>query len=123
MTPGSTSPTPTPLPPAAAGPRSAEHDARRAAGMITFFLNGGEVRAGEDHASLLDALREELGDLTPKDGCSPQGQCGCCTVLIDGAPRVACVTPLRRVAGRQVTTTEGLDAARRELWAGAFTDA
>ena len=46
-----------------------------------------------------------------KDGCSPQGQCGCCTVLVDGAPRVACVTPARRVAGRRITTVEGLDPA------------
>ena len=43
-----------------------------------------------------------------KDGCSPQGQCGCCTVLIDGAARVACVTPVRRVSGRSVVTVEGL---------------
>ena len=43
-----------------------------------------------------------------KDGCSPQGQCGCCTVLVDGSPRVACVTPVRRVAGRSVMTVDGL---------------
>ena len=42
----------------------------------------------------------------------PQGQCGCCTVLVDGAPRVACVTPVTRVEGRAVTTIEGL-APRR----------
>ena len=41
-----------------------------------------------------------------KDGCAPQGQCGCCTVLVDGQPRVACVTPPTRVAGRAVTTVE-----------------
>ena len=48
-----------------------------------------------------------LGVRTPKDGCSPQGQCGCCTVLVDGSPRVACVTPVRRVAGRRITTIDG----------------
>jgi xanthine dehydrogenase small subunit len=53
-----------------------------------------------------------------KDGCSPQGQCGCCTVLIDGVARVACVTPLRRVAGRRVTTVDGL--ADRDVWADAL---
>ena len=65
--------------------------------------------------SLLDALREDLGVRGVKDGCSPQGQCGCCTVLVDGAPRVACVTPVRRVAGRRITTVDGLDetTARR----------
>src|SRR5439155_5435958 len=57
---------------------------------------------------------------SPKDGCSPQGQCGCCTVLVDGAPRVACVTPARRVAGRRVTTVEGLADDERRAWAGAF---
>ena len=56
-----------------------------------------------------------------KDGCSPQGQCGCCTVLVDGAPRVACVTPARRIAGRQVTTLNGLDPETRDRWLSAFT--
>ena len=55
-----------------------------------------------------------------KDGCSPQGQCGACTVLVDGAARVACVTPARRVAGREITTLAGLDPARRQAWAEAF---
>ncbi len=55
-----------------------------------------------------------------KDGCSPQGQCGCCTVWVDGAPRVACVTPLRRVGGREVTTLEGLPEERRAAWADAL---
>ena len=70
--------------------------------------------------TLLDALRDELGIRSVKDGCSPQGQCGCCTVWVDGAPRVACVTPARRVAGRRVTTLDGLDPAVRALWAEAF---
>ncbi len=45
-------------------------------------------------------LRERLGVVSVKDGCAPQGQCGCCTVLVDGEPRVACVTPATRVVGR-----------------------
>ncbi len=69
-------------------------------------------------SSLLDALRDQLSVHTPKDGCSPQGQCGCCTVLVDGAPRVACVTPVRRVSGREVTTAAALPDA--EVWADAF---
>lgn len=60
--------------------------------------------------TLLDALRDQLGVTIVKDGCSPQGQCGCCTVLVDGVARVACVTPLRRVAGRHITTPAGLEA-------------
>jgi aerobic-type carbon monoxide dehydrogenase small subunit (CoxS/CutS family) len=73
-----------------------------------------------DGINLLDALREELGCRSVKDGCSPQGQCGCCTVWVDGAPRVACVTPVRRVAGRQVTTLEGAPEELRQRWAAAF---
>jgi aerobic-type carbon monoxide dehydrogenase small subunit (CoxS/CutS family) len=69
---------------------------------------------------LLDALREELGCRSVKDGCSPQGQCGCCTIWVDGAPRVACVTPIRRVKGREVTTLEGVAHDQRDRWADAF---
>jgi xanthine dehydrogenase small subunit len=86
--------------------------------MIRFELDGRDVEVADDGASLLEVLRDRLGERSPKDGCSPQGQCGCCTVLVDGAPRVACVTPARRVAGRRVTTLTGLpDAAR---WADAL---
>ncbi len=65
-------------------------------------------------------LRDRLGIEAVLDGCSPQGQCGCCTVLVDDAPRVACVTPARRVAGRQVTTAAGLSAAEQQRWSEAF---
>jgi xanthine dehydrogenase small subunit len=88
---------------------------------VRFTLNGAEVDVDDAGASLLDVLRERLGVTSAKDGCSPQGQCGCCTVLVDGAPRVACVTPARRVAGREVTTLEGLDPAARTAWAEALT--
>ena len=83
------------------------------------MLNGEGVTVA-DGISLLDALREELACRSVKDGCSPQGQCGCCTIWVDGAPRVACVTPVRRVAGRHVTTLEGLPAEARDRWANAF---
>jgi aerobic-type carbon monoxide dehydrogenase small subunit (CoxS/CutS family) len=79
---------------------------------VTFTLNGAEVAVPADGCSLLEALRDRVGVRSPKDGCAPQGQCGCCTVWVDGQPRVACVTPVARVAGRTVTTVEGLpDAA------------
>ena len=58
-------------------------------------------------------LRERLGITTVKDGCAPQGQCGCCTVLVDGDARVSCVTPAARIAGRSVTTLAGLGP---EVW-------
>ncbi|HEX6422483.1 MAG TPA: molybdopterin cofactor-binding domain-containing protein [Acidimicrobiales bacterium] len=84
-----------------------------------FTLNGSEVEVG-DHPHLLAALREELDVTSPKDGCSPTGQCGCCTVLVDGKPTVSCSLALDRVAGRQVTTLEGLDPAERDRYAAAF---
>jgi aerobic-type carbon monoxide dehydrogenase small subunit (CoxS/CutS family) len=82
--------------------------------------DGRQVVVADTAGTLLDALRDHLGVRSPKDGCSPQGQCGCCTVLVDGAPRVACVTPVRRVAGRSITTADGLPASEREAWADAF---
>ncbi len=82
-----------------------------AAATVTFTLNGSTATVSGGATSLLDALREDMGCRSVKDGCSPQGQCGCCTVWVDGAARVACVTPLRRVAGRRVTTVEGLTRA------------
>ena len=87
---------------------------------LSFSVDGRDATVDDDGASLLEVLRDRLGLRSPKDGCSPQGQCGCCTVLVDGAPRVACVTPARRVAGRAVTTLDGLDPAERDDWAGRF---
>ncbi len=88
---------------------------------LSLRVDGKVVEVPDDGASLLEVLRRHLGSRSPKDGCSPQGQCGCCTVWVDGSPRVACVTPARRVAGREVTTLEGLDPAVRDIWAEAFT--
>jgi len=88
---------------------------------VQFSCDGEQVEVeavpGE---SLLSVLRERLGVLSVKDGCAPQGQCGCCTVLVDGEPRVACVTPAARVAGRAVTTVDGLDGAVRDQLAARF---
>ena len=78
------------------------------------------VVAVSDGESLLTVLREQLGVVSVKDGCAPQGQCGCCTVLVDGEPRVACVTPASRVAGRRVTTVGGLDPKVRDALVDAF---
>ncbi len=84
------------------------------------IVDGAVVLVAAESLTLLDVLREQLGVRSVKDGCSPQGQCGCCTVLVDGQPRVACVTPARRVAGRAITTLEGLDVQVRDGWARAF---
>lgn len=85
---------------------------------VGFRVNGAEVEVPDDGASLLEALRDRLGLKAAKDGCSPQGQCGCCTVLVDGQPRVACVTPVVRVRGREITTLEGMPEAGQ--WAEAL---
>jgi aerobic-type carbon monoxide dehydrogenase small subunit (CoxS/CutS family) len=87
------------------------------AAPVAFVLDGAEVAVPGDGRSLLDALRG-LGVRSVKDGCSPQGQCGCCTVWVDGQPRVACVTPIARVAGRRITTVHGLDDSAG--WAERF---
>jgi aerobic-type carbon monoxide dehydrogenase small subunit (CoxS/CutS family) len=87
---------------------------------VQLQVDGAQVELVDDGVTLLEALRDRLGIRSPKDGCSPQGQCGCCTVLVDGTPRVACVTPLRRVAGRAVTTLDGMSDAERSAWAEAF---
>ena len=76
----------------------------------------------DDGATLLEVLRDRLGLRSAKDGCSPQGQCGCCTVWVDGSARVSCVTPVRRVEGRAVTTLEGLDPQLLSVWTDAFSE-
>ncbi|MEZ5226604.1 MAG: molybdopterin cofactor-binding domain-containing protein [Acidimicrobiales bacterium] len=88
--------------------------------MSTFRLNGGDVTASDGHEHLLAALRDELGVMSPKDGCSPSGQCGCCTVLIDGKARISCQTSMDKVDGAEVLTLEGVDPDERERMATAF---
>jgi xanthine dehydrogenase small subunit len=87
---------------------------------LSFDLDGRSVTVPDDGTSLLEVLRERLAVRSLKDGCSPQGQCGCCTVLVDGQPRVACVTPARRVRGRSITTLDGLPEPERRAWGEAF---
>ena len=62
---------------------------------------------GDTNATLLSVLRDELGLSGPKFGCG-QGECGACTVLVDGQPQTACNLPVWAVDGKQVTTLEGL---------------
>jgi xanthine dehydrogenase small subunit len=91
--------------------------------LLRFTCNGAPVEVDvEPGESLLSVLRERLLVTSVKDGCAPQGQCGCCTVIVDGDPRVACVTPAGRVAGRSVTTVEGLDDSTRGALARGFVD-
>ena len=88
--------------------------------MTTFELNGTTVTTSDDHPHLLSALRDELDVLSPKDGCAPSGQCGCCTILLNGKARIACQTSMEKAEGASVVTLEGLDPAERDRYAAAF---
>ncbi len=88
--------------------------------MTTLTINGQSVTIAGDHEHLLAALRDELGIMSPKDGCSPSGQCGCCAVLVDGRARVACQTSLERSEGSEVVTLEGVSAEERARMADVF---
>ncbi|MFN0029504.1 MAG: molybdopterin cofactor-binding domain-containing protein [Acidimicrobiales bacterium] len=87
---------------------------------VELNVNGTLVRIRGHHPHLLSALRDELNLTAAKDGCSPSGQCGCCTVLIDGKAVVACQQSLDKVAGKAVVTLEGVDEAERTRFAQAF---
>jgi len=87
---------------------------------VPLVVNGRSVSVRGDHPHLLAALREELDVTSPKDGCSPSGQCGCCTVMVDGKVVVSCQQPLQKVAGKSITTLEGVDQAERDKYAKAF---
>jgi aerobic-type carbon monoxide dehydrogenase small subunit (CoxS/CutS family) len=107
----------------ASGDRSgADRSIEGEASGLVLRVDGKTLTVPDDGGTLLDALRDRLDLRSVKDGCSPQGQCGCCTVLVDGAPRVACVTPVRRVAGRDITTIDGLDPDLRDRWGEAFCE-
>jgi CO/xanthine dehydrogenase Mo-binding subunit/aerobic-type carbon monoxide dehydrogenase small subunit (CoxS/CutS family) len=78
---------------------------------ISFVLNDQPVGIQADPGkSLLDLLRNELGLTGAKQGCDSEGECGACTVLLDGRPVRSCLTPVGKIAGRQVLTIEGLGA-------------
>ena len=92
--------------------------------LTTLIVNGAThtVDISRDRP-LLDVLREDLGLTGCKIGCG-EGACGACTVLVDGQPTRACITPIGAAIGRPVLTVEGL-AAHGQLHAlqQAFLDA
>ena len=76
---------------------------------MRFTLNGARVRVDAHPLTrLLDALRNDCGLTGTKEGCG-EGECGACTVLVDGEPVNSCLVPLAQVSDRRVTTIEGLD--------------
>ena len=95
-------PTPTPMIAPSAGPRP-----------VTLSVNGRDVTLQlEPRVTLLDALREYIGLTGTKKGCD-RGQCGACTVMVDGRRVNACLTLAVMNEGRQVTTVEGLASGDR----------
>ena len=87
---------------------------------VSFRVNGQDVSVASDHPHLLAALRDELDITSPKDGCSPTGQCGCCTIMIDGKAQVSCQYPVAKAEGREITTLEGVDESERQSFSDAF---
>src|SRR5687767_11568339 len=80
--------------------------------MITVNINGRDMQADVDpETPLLWVLRDSLGLTGTKYGCG-MALCGACTVHIDGEPMRSCVTPVSAVAGKKVTTIEGLSTDR-----------
>lgn len=76
---------------------------------ISFIVNGSPVSVNVSPTTpLLDVLRTQLGLTGTKQGCDHEGECGVCSVLLDGKVVRSCLTPVGKVEGRRVTTVEGL---------------
>lgn len=81
--------------------------------IIQLQVNGDAKTVGVPaHYTLLEALRYTIGLTGSKQGCD-KGDCGACTVLIDGRPILSCITPVWEAEGKSVTTVEGLAAPGR----------
>jgi aerobic-type carbon monoxide dehydrogenase small subunit (CoxS/CutS family) len=79
--------------------------------IIRLNVNGDLHEIGApSHYTLLETLRYVLGLTGSKQGCD-KGDCGACTVILDGRPTLSCITPVREAEGRKVTTVEGLAAS------------
>jgi len=87
---------------------------------VRFTLNGRrrDVRA-HSMKRLLDVIREECGLTGTKEGCG-EGECGACTVLLDGEPVCACLVPFAQARGARVTTIEGLRGKKARALFEAF---
>lgn len=88
---------------------------------VSFRVNGLDVSVASDHPHLLAALRDELDVTSAKDGCSPTGQCGCCTIMIDGKAQVSCQYSVAKAEGIDIVTLEGVNEEERQKFADAFS--
>ncbi|MEE8583504.1 MAG: selenium-dependent xanthine dehydrogenase [Acidobacteriota bacterium] len=90
---------------------------------MKFIVNGQQrTYSGDPERSLLDFLRRQEGLISPKDGCSPQAACGCCTVQLNGKAVVSCAVKMKKVAEGEVLTIEGLSPQVQDTFARAFVD-
>jgi xanthine dehydrogenase molybdenum-binding subunit len=88
---------------------------------ISFTLNGKATTARyEPGMHLLEVLREECGITSAKNGCAPEGACGCCMVMIDGRPALSCLRKPEQMDGHEIVTLEGLPEKTRQVIADAF---
>src|ERR1700726_2306536 len=86
-----------------------------------FNLNGKPVEVPyEPGMHGLELLREQCGIVSAKNGCAPEGTCGCCLVLIDGRPALSCLRKPEQLEGHEVTTLEGLPEEMRRVLGEAF---
>jgi selenium-dependent xanthine dehydrogenase len=90
--------------------------------MAEFTLNGKAVSFPNSEISLLNYLRDTQHLTAAKDGCSGQGICGACTVLINGKARLSCKTKLSQIEGKEIYTLEGLQKKRKEIIAHALVE-
>ena len=96
----------------------------RTVSTLSFTLNGRAVEVGiRPGESLLETLRNRCGIRSVKDGCRPQGQCGCCLALVDGRRKMSCAVPAAKAAGAEVVTLEGLDPEERRRIGDSFAAA
>jgi aldehyde oxidoreductase len=86
----------------------------------SFTLNGESVEVDGEFPHLLSALRDGLGVTSAKDGCSPSGQCGACTVLVNGKATASCLVSLEKAEAKAITTLEGFDDDERDRYSDGF---
>ena len=88
---------------------------------IRFTLNGKPTEATyESGMHLLEVLREECGVVSAKNGCAPEGACGCCLVMIDGRPALSCLRKPEQMDGHEIVTLDGLPEETRRIIGEAF---
>ena len=88
---------------------------------VNFTLNGQPVSVSyEPGMHFLELLREDCNIISPKNGCAPEGACGCCAILADGYPVLACLRKPEHMEGRAVVTLEGIPEQMRQALGEAF---